>query len=157
MIPQELNKFLNEYGPKKLLDGYLQLLDHNASEKYSKLSSQITKEYGDLEIFAVTAFADLLAWDGNYVYMFKLAEGKVEVIMSGFTFFFSNIKDPDFQSEFFDIELFSQSQRRLGNLGDNECLTFEPLPLLGGEKNIESVKKEDIESCVRFLMSMYQN
>lgn len=157
MIPQELKDFLNKYGPTKLLNGYLQLLDHSERDKYSKLSSPITKGYGNLEVFAVTAFVDLLAWDGNYVYMFKLTEGKVEVIMSGFSFFFPNIEDPDFQSEFFDMELFYQSQHRLGNLLEKECLTFEPLPLLGGEKSVESAKKEKTENCIRFLMSMYQD
>ena len=154
MIPYELQRYLSTYGASKLIGGYLELLDASRRKTFSELIKPVAEKYGTLEVFALTAFADVLAWDGQYVYMLRLSEGRGNVILSGFTFFFSNINDPDYEAEYFDLNLFEQAKEALGTLQEGECYAFEPLPILGGDRTVDTVRKEKVESYIQFLVSI---
>lgn len=155
MIPNELQCHLHENKLRSLLGGYLHLLDHAEREKYSKILLPVTKQRGDMEVFARTAFGDLLTWDGKYVFMFRLAEGTSDVILSGFSFFFQNIEDKEYQTEYFDIALFKQAEQMVGTLCEGECYAFEPIPLLGGDKSVQTIFKNQTEKYIRFLVGLY--
>ena len=138
-IPVELHKYLSEDG-NPLLDGYIRFLDEFSRSRFRALASCYEGWSGG-EPFAITAFGDLLVWDGSYVLMYRFVDGKVDVILSGFTFFFANVQDPAYQKDFFDLPLFIAAKKKLGQIANDECYTFEPLPMLGGAKDIAHVSK----------------
>ena len=155
MIPNELRTYLESGGVTLLLGGYIRLLDCAEREQYTHYVEPITTKWENTEVFGLTAFGDLLVWDGRYVHLFRLAEDRSEVISSGFSFFFKNIEDKDYQKDYFDMELFEKAQNRLGPLQGTECFAFEPIPLLGGERTLESITKTTAENYIRFLISLY--
>lgn len=138
-IPVELHKYLSEDG-SPLLDGYIRFLDQVARSRFAALAARYEGWDGG-EPFAITAFGDLLVWDGSYVLMYRFVDGKVDVILSGFAFFFANVQDSVYQEDYFDLQLFRASKEKLGQLAGDECYTFEPLPMLGGTKDIAHVSK----------------
>jgi hypothetical protein len=153
MIPNELQNYLHENKAVRLLDGYLLLLNDAEREKYGKITLPVTEQHGNMEPFALTAFGDLLAWDGQYVYMFRLAEGRMNVILSGFSFFFQNIEDEAYQKDYFDIDLFKQAEQEVGTLCEGECYSFEPIPLLGGDKSVQTIRKNKTAEYIEFLVN----
>lgn len=150
-----LPKILTERIQKKdyvLLNGYLRLLDEPMQDKVLSL----IEKYEDWQSgipFAITAFGDVLVWDSNYVFMYKLVEDKVDVILSGFDFFFDNINDKEYQKDFFDLDLYNSAINRLGPLAKDECFTIQPLPKLGGKKEESYLAKgKFIEYLALILM-----
>lgn len=138
-LPAELHKYLSENG-RSLLDGYIRFLDETSRSRFESLASRADVWNGG-EPFAITAFGDLLVWDGTHVLMYRFVDGRVDVILAGFTFFFANVNDAAYQSDFFDVPLFNAAQKELGPISDDECYTFEPLPMLGGTKDVAHMNK----------------
>lgn len=155
MLPEQLQNYLKTNTSHQLLGGYLTILDTDERILYTTISRPLTKQYGDLEAFARTAFGDILAWDGKYVFLLKLSEQKTEIILSGFSFFFSNIEDPAYQKEYFELELYAQAVNKLGALTCDECYSFEPLPVLGGAKSVDFIQKCCAKDYISFLVNFY--
>ena len=138
-----LQKILNERIQKKdcsLLNGYLRLLDEPMQNKVLSIIEKYEDWQGGIP-FAITAFGDVLVWDSNYVFMYKLVEDKVDVILSGFDFFFDNINDKEYQKDFFDLVLYNSAVEKYGALENDECFTIQPLPKLGGKLEINYLSK----------------
>lgn len=133
-LPQELQKHVRGGKGESMLDGYLRFLTLSESERYESLG-QSWSGWQESIPFAVTAFGDLLAWtEDGYIMMYRFLENKAQIILSGATFFDVNINDPDYQKDFFDLDLFKQARRNIGPLRAEESYIFEPIPALGGAK-----------------------
>jgi hypothetical protein len=78
----------------------------------------------------------------------------MDIILSGFSFFFQNIGDEAYQKEYFDIGLFKQAEQAIGALGEGECYSFEPIPLLGGDKSVQTIHKNKMAEYIGFLVSL---
>ena len=91
----QLPKQINDYTNKSLLNGYLRFLDDKTRKEYTKILETYYQWEGGIP-FAITAFADVLVWNDNYVYKYNLIEDNVSVILSGFEYFFQNIEDDEY-------------------------------------------------------------
>lgn len=136
----QLPKQINDYTNKSLLNGYLRFLDDKTRKEYTKILETYYQWEGGIP-FAITAFADVLVWNDNYVYKYNLIEDNVSVILSGFEYFFQNIEDDEYQNDYFELNLYKQCKEKVGDLDFNESYTFSPIPALGGTKNLDTVSK----------------
>lgn len=138
-LPNKISTYIST-NRQSLLDGYLRFFDKSLQSKFALLAEQYSKWQGGIP-FAITAFGDLLVWDGHYIFKYSFVDEKVDVILSGDTFFFENLKDKDYQNEFFDLPLYYEAVKKYGSLEADESFVFEPLPYLGGSKDIEHIGK----------------
>ena len=136
----QLPKQLNEYSNKSLMDGYLKLFDENQRKEYSKILETYYQWAGGIP-FAITAFADILVWNDNYVYKYNLLDDEVSVILSGFDYFFQNLEDKEYQKDYFELDLYEKCKQKVGELCFDECFVFSPIPALGGAKDSDTVSK----------------
>ena len=77
-------------------------------------------------------------------------------MMYGDNFFFQNIMDVDFQKEFFELELFKAAQEKYGKISAEQCYAFVPLPSLGGDKSLDSVRIESLKTYLSLLIETMQ-
>ena len=75
--------------------------------------------------------------------------------MFGDKFFFQNVEDADFQSEYFDMNLYYQAKSKYGPLSQNQCYTFAPIPALGGAKKLESIQTGDLSAYLLLLLNNF--
>lgn len=154
MIPDELEEYMRTHQDRSLLGGYIRLLEKDRREALTGAARRVTAGYGDMEIFARTAFGDLFGWDGSFVYKVDLLSGKIDVLLSGFRFFFSVLEDSAFRKEHFDMELYTQLTEKLGKLDANEVFGFSPVPALGGRKTPESAFRTSDMEYISMLIDM---
>ena len=154
MLPKEFYEYRNNHSSLNLLDGYLTLLSDREILNYSLIANEAISIENNFDVFATTPFGDILIWDGSYVFLLRLAESRIDVILSGFEFFFDNIYDSDYQSDMFDVERFNFVKEKIGNIEKEECYIYEPLPTLGGDMSVDSVKIGNRAEYICFLLSM---
>ncbi|MCD8363746.1 MAG: DUF1851 domain-containing protein [Lachnospiraceae bacterium] len=154
MLPDKLKEYLDRGNDKRLLNGYICLLDEEERVTYTGLLQPLVSSDGNMEAFAVSAFGDFFCWDGKYVYLVKLVDNSVNVILSGFDFFFQNIEDAEYQNDYFDLPLYDFARKIVGELAQGECYAFDLLPQLGGEKAVSNIRRERLTVYVPFVISM---
>jgi len=148
-LPQELQKHVKGGKGESMLDGYLRFLTLLESERYESLGRSWSR-WEDSIPFAVTAFGVLLTWTADgYIMMYRFIDNKAQIILSGASFFEVNVHDPEYQKDFFDLDLFKQARRSLGPLRAEESYIFEPIPALGGAR--ESLYLNNIGKTWEYL------
>ena len=150
-LPDKIRTYIAN-GGKSLLDGYLRFLDEASGKKFESIAQKLSDWQGGIP-FAVTAFGDLLVWDGEYIIMYRFADAAVVVILSGDTFFFENLQDKEYQKDFFDLPLYAAAKEKYGALADDESFTFVPVPALGGVKDVGHIEKGKTFEYLSLMLS----
>lgn len=144
-----------EAGTETILDGYIRFLNPNVPNESLSVLRNSNVFSGDIP-FATTAFGDIFTWtEDGYIRFYKLVDGISTIIMFGDKFFFQNVEDADFQSEYFDINLYYQAKSKYGPLSQNQCYTFVPIPALGGAKKLESIQTGDLSAYLLLLLNNF--
>lgn len=138
-LPENIKKFIND-GNLVLLKGYLTFLTEDQIKKVVEIVKNSSLWEGGIP-FAYTAFGDVLVWNDEFIELYKFKDGVSNVIMSGSEFFFTNIKDTDYQKDFFEVDLYKEAVSKMDLLDKNEVFGFEPLLALGGTKKVDYLKK----------------
>ena len=154
MLPREFYEYRNNHAHLDLLDGYLSLLSDEEISKYSSVMSKKISTLKSAVVFATSAFGDLFVWDGTYIYLLRLAESRIDVILSGFTFFYQNIMDIEYQKDMFDLDRFYAVQNEVGEICNGECYIYEPIPIFGGNMSVDTVRIGNREEYIRFLLAL---
>lgn len=150
-----MEKIIKEFITKrqKVLNGYIRPIKSELKEKYQdklKISGILDNE----EIFATTAFGDLLAVDSEgYVYLFDLLSGTKKVICANAELFFSLIRDSEYQKDYFRIKEYEYATSRFGKLDENDCFIYEPIPALGGRMKRSDISKGKAREYIQMLIS----
>lgn len=136
-----------------LLDGYFRpILENKKAEYVSVLKKCILWE--NEEPFALTAFGNIITIDKDgYVILFNLVDGIKSIICAEADLFFSLVNDPDYQKDYFDIDNFNYARSVIGQIHDDECYTFEPIPALGGSKKRDTISKGKVMEYIMILVS----
>lgn len=122
-----------------LLDGYIRFVEHKQlipllDAGYSRCNEAIP--------FAITAFGEILTWERNkYICKVSFPEGHSEVLASGAQFFFDDLLDKKYAEKCFHINLYCNATKELGQLDEDECFGFTPLPTLGGPIDLVHLQK----------------
>ena len=154
MLPNELIEYLDNHNERKLLNGYITLFNNDERVHYSDMVDKFFPQSENHTVIGKTAFCDLLIWDENHVLLFKPFDDEVSVILSGFGFFFDNIKDSEYQKDYFELELYEQAVQKLGSLADDESYIFNPVRALGGDKVIENIDKGQTDVYLQMLLEL---
>ncbi len=147
-LPEELKNKNDGYSYAK---GYIRFLGESESGEIEKIVSNSDLWQGGVP-FAVTPFGDILVWYNNYVYLYDFALNDYSVILSGSKFFMSNIEDPDYQDDFFDMSLLDEAINKVGALNGGNCYTLEPMPSIGGAKEIKYIGIGDLKVYLTLLI-----
>lgn len=143
-LPNNIQDYIKNDG-SPLLDGYIRFLDKQSSERIYEIVSK-SAIWNDGIPFATTVFGDLLAWEDGYVMLYKMSEEDYTVMLSGSAFFFDNLNDPEYQSDFLQLDLYAEAKSKLGEVKENECYVIEPIPRLGGAREVKYMSVGDLHS-----------
>lgn len=149
-LPQNIKEYI-EQDKEELLEGYIRF--HNEEEIDSILSiiNQSNMWNGGIP-FATTAFGDVFVWQDGFIVLYKFTEADYNVILSGSTFFYENVNDLDYQKEFFDIALYREAVNRFGSINRKECFSLEPIPALGGAREIKYVQIAEMKAYLSLVI-----
>lgn len=141
-------------GGADLLDGYIRFIKPQDTASFMSLLSG--KAFWESDIpFATTAFGDILAWNvDGYIQLYRLVDGTSSIMMADDKFFFEDVNDEAFQKDYFDVTLFRDAEKLLGKLNPGQCYAFEPLPALGGAKDLKSAKITPLLPYVALMIDL---
>lgn len=149
-LPANLKHYIENYG-KNLVDGYIRFLEIDEIEEVSDIL-RISNIWNDGIPFATTVFGDVLSWEDGYIMLYKFTDEDYTVILSGTDFFFENLKDIEYQKDFFDIQLYKSAIKRLGRINRKECYILEPIPKLGGAREEKYLNIGKLKSYLQILV-----
>lgn len=150
-LPENLQEYMKN-NTTDLADGYVRFLNEKDIDRIDNILDQSTIWNGGIP-FATTVFGDVLAWESGYVILYKFTEDDYNVMLSGTDFFFSNLEDEEYRKDFFDMDLFYESMEKFGEIDHNECYVLEPIPKLGGLREIKYVNIGELEGYLNMLVS----
>lgn len=143
-LPDNIKLYI-EQEKENLLDGYIRFLKEDEISDILTIIEKSTMWQGGIP-FATTGFADVFVWNDGYVVLYKFSEADYNVILSGTTYFFENINDSEYQKDFFDVDLYEKSVDKCGYIDEKKCYTLEPIPSLGGAREIDYVHVGDMKT-----------
>lgn len=152
---EQLPDNIKDYRKKNkenLLDGYIRFLDEGGRSELLDIVKKSFLWEGGIP-FATTAFGDVFVWNDGYIMLYKFTEADYQVILSGSGFFFENIKDTEYQKDFFDYDLYLAALARNGTIGEGECFTIEPIPALGGARELSYIHVGDMNAYLNLVIS----
>lgn len=152
MLPTEFVKNLSLIKPPYFLDGYVRLLDIHQSEEITSICENAAIFEGGVA-FATTAFADVFVWDGQYIMLYKFKDGRVEVVSDGYDYFCDDMRDTETLESFYEIELYADVKKNVGDIHSDECYAFLPLLSLGGEKSANNAEKAKIKEHLTLIVN----
>ena len=136
-----------------LLDGYIRFLDEAGAEEVFEIV-RISRIWKGGIPFATTAFGDVFVWCDGFIVLYRFAEADQDVILSGTAYFFVNVNDTEYQEDFFDIGLYQETVNLYGNINDTECFTLEPVPALGGARELQYIHIGDRNTYLQMLIAL---
>lgn len=151
-LPDNIKEYIKQ-SKRDLLDGYIRFLGEEEISAIDKIIQNSSIWEGGLP-FATTAFGDVFVWDGGYILLYKFTEVDHNVILSGSTFFFENVDDSGYQKDFFDIELYILAVNKYGKIDHTECYTLEPIPALGGLRELSYVHIGDMKTYLKMVIEL---
>lgn len=152
-LPENLKRYIEADGSPQA-DGYIRFLSQTRAKEYEEIMETWPAWEGGIP-FAVSAFGDVFVWTPEkYILLCRMAEGITSILMYDSEFFFRNINDPAFQSDFFDMELYRRAREKLGVLRDSQSFVFEPVPALGGSRELDTVSVGDTAPYLLMLCAL---
>jgi len=139
-LPNEVLSFWKEYGFGTFMNGYFRVIK---PDDYIDLLSD-TYEYAQKEIpIAVTAFGDIITWQGKAINMICYRFNYSQIIGADEFDWFMNmdLTSNMFKEEDLKSEQFEKAKEKLGELDIDECYGYVPLLALGGGEKVENTQK----------------
>lgn len=149
-LPLNLKEYILNNG-ESLVEGYIRFLSEEDICKLSDILKQCSV-WNDGIPFATTVFGDVLSWEDGFVMLYKLTEEDYTVMLSGTDFFFENLKDFDYQTDFFDVDLYKVAIAKYGKIQRNQCYVLEPVPRLGGARVERYLQVGELFSYISVLI-----
>lgn len=149
IVPSELLEVWNDYGLGRLLGGYLRIVN---PEEYQELLNE-TYFRGNISIpILITAFGDILTLEeGQYIGMVKYKNGDFIILAKSFKRFMQNLADDYFLSKYFQVSQFTEAEKRLGQLNQDEYFGYIPLLGLGGSEKINNLNIVKIREHIEIM------
>lgn len=152
ILPNELIELWKRYGFGSFMQGYLKVI--NPEEYQDLLINTYFRGNISVPIF-ITAFGDIITWEENkYIRIVKYKNGIFKGMASGFKFFFEDILNEVFNEEYFDILIYTKAVQTWGDIKYEECFGFVPLLGLGGNENVQNLKKVKIKEHIEIISQL---
>ncbi|WP_121616336.1 T6SS immunity protein Tdi1 domain-containing protein [Virgibacillus halodenitrificans] len=148
-LPEELIVTWKKYGFGTLINGFLKVINPN---DYSDiLERSYVRNEQAIPMFT-TAMGDIIVWEKDkYVNLLNFRKGYVNVISSGFEFFFDDLQDKDFMNEELMWEPYPEAISKYSPPNYDECFGYTPLLGLGGTEKVENLKKVKLKEHILII------
>lgn len=151
-LPQELIEAWKQYGVGTILEGYIKLIN---PENFRDIVDESYYRSKDCIPIMVTGFGDIITWErSKYVGIVKYRKGKVNIISSGFKYFFQNLLEDCFLDEDLEWNPYNKAIEIYGELNYDECFGYVPLLGLGGTEKVVNLKKVKIREHIELITQL---
>ena len=152
-VPQELVQFWKEFGFGNFMNGYLKMVDPSSFGDFMR--SSYTPSFEPTTVFAVTAFGDILIWEGEFVNQINYRRGTEKThgtkIQNLFNIFLGKW---DTVEKAFDAKNYLAAVERLGEPAFDECFAYVPALALGGSEKVENIQKVKLREHLLILSQL---
>ncbi len=95
---------------------------------------------------------DIIVWEkGKYVNLLNFKKGYVNVVSSGFEFFFDDLKDNNFMNDELMWQPYPEAISKYSAPNYDECFGYTPLLGLGGVEKVENLKKVKLKEHILII------
>ncbi len=149
-LPADILDFWKAFGLGTFMNGYLKMVDPSLFQDFMRSSYNVFME--PATVFAATAFADLLIWEGDCVKQINYRTGKSRVASGNFSVFM-NLRI----SKWVNVDQsmqggqFLAAVERLGEPAFDECFAYVPALALGGSEKVENIQKVKLREHLSIL------
>ncbi|MEK4907793.1 T6SS immunity protein Tdi1 domain-containing protein [Niallia sp. FSL M8-0099] len=148
-LPGELIEVWYKYGFGTLLNGFLKLIN---PDEYLDILERCYRRYEQAIPIFTTSMGDIIVWEKDkYVNLLNFRKGLVQIVSSGFNFFFDDLKDNDFINDELRWEPYPKAYSKYGRPDYDECFGYTPLLGLGGSEKVENLKKVKIREHILII------
>ena len=151
-LPQQLIEIWSKYGFGQLLDGYLRIID---PAEYTELLNE-TYFRADVSIpIFTTAFGDIITFEKNkYIGIVRYKNHDFNILASDMEMFFLFLDDDYFIKSKFNYKEYINAKKVLGDLSNDECYGYFPVPCAGGKEVAENIKKVKTKEHIYFISEL---
>ncbi len=150
-LPDVIKQYI-ENDRRPVAKGYIRFLSAESSDKMRGILGGVEMWNGGVP-FATTVFGEILSWEDGYVVLYDFSQQDYNVILSGINHFFSNIEDGEYQKDTFDIQIYEEAMENIGEVKENECYAVEPIPLLGGKRELRYLHITNLLEYLQMLVA----
>lgn len=148
-LPKELIEVWKKYGFGSLINSFLKVI--NPNEYLDVMEECYLRNQQAIPIFS-TSMGDIIVWEKEkYVNLLNFRKGYVNVISSGFEFFFEDLSDSSFIKDELKWQPYPEAVKRYGEPDYNECFGYTPLLGLGGVEKVENLKKVKLREHILII------
>lgn len=149
ILPGELIETWERYGFGIFANGFLKVI--NPDDHLNILESSYIRHKQAIPIFT-TAMGDIIVWEKDkYVNLLHYRKGHVNVVSSGFEFFFDDLKDDDFMNDELVWHPYPKAVSKYGAPNYDECFGYTPLLGLGGTEKIKNLRKVKLKEHLHII------
>lgn len=148
-LPDNIRNYIVD-DASPLLDGYIRFLNRDKIAEIYQIVNQ-SSIWNEGIPFATTVFGDLIVWEDGYVMLYNMPETDYKVMLSGTDFFFENLNDKTYQTDFFQLDLYKNAIEKCGAIKPYECYVIEPIPALGGARELKYLSVGDLKMYLQLL------
>lgn len=148
-LPAEIMEVWKKYGFGSFASGFLKVI--NPDDYLDILEKSYLRYKQAIPIFT-TAMGDIIVWEKDkYVNLLNFRKGFVNVVSSGFEFFFDDIKENDFMNDELMWQPYPEAISKYNAPGYDECFGYTPLLGLGGTEKVENLKKVKLKEHILII------
>lgn len=146
LLPAEINELLSR-GTGSYLNNFFWIV--NPSEFNPILYDAYEPIKKPSICFARDAFANLYTWEDNTIYCINISYHSWKVVGRKPSVFFGGIlTDWEYFSKQINAQNYEAAKNELGPVGPEECYGYFPLPSLGGNSQINNIKKVKLKEYI---------
>ncbi|MFP7168917.1 T6SS immunity protein Tdi1 domain-containing protein [Terribacillus sp. 7520-G] len=148
-LPEELIETWKKYGFGTFVNDFLKVI--NPDDYLDILERSYLRYEQAIPIFT-TAMGDIIVWEKDkYVNLLNFRKGYVNVVSSGFDFFFDDLKDNDFMNDELMWQPYPEAISKYSAPNYDECFGYTPLLGLGGAEKVENLKKVKLKEHILII------
>lgn len=152
ILPEEMLAIWREYGFGTIVGGYLKLIN---PADYVEVMNDSYYAADRAVPMMLTAFGDLIVWEDNkYMMMVQYKEYDIECLSSTMTWFWDDLLDETYVSDFFELKQYEKAVAKWGELAFDECFGYTPLLGLGGSKKVTNLEKVNAKVHIELITQM---
>ncbi|MBK9450215.1 MAG: DUF1851 domain-containing protein [Bacteroidetes bacterium] len=149
-LPSEILEFWKAFGFGTFMNGYLKMVDPSLFQDFMRSSYNVFLE--PATVFAATAFADLLIWEGDCVKQINYRTGSTKIHGDSIAAFFNlRLARWDIVELSMQAKQFRPAVERLGEPAFDECFAYVPALALGGSEKVENIQKVKLREHLSIL------
>jgi len=151
-LPHELISEWKIYGFGSILNGYIKIIN---PDEYRAVTDMSYFRSNVAIPIMVTGFGDIITWEeNNYIGMIDYKRGDVNIIASGFEFFFDDLKTDYYLNKYFELNKYNEAVAKWGELEYDQCFGYVPLLSLGGSEKVENLDKVKIREHIELITQL---